>query len=200
MVTNKGNYLGSKHWAAVNFMLKKRIKNRILCELAELGIALVIAAVVFFVSFNFVARTGYVNGLSMEPTLFHGETVFINKAAYWFKKPVLGDIVAFPYPRDPEKQLIKRVIGTAGDEIDFVNGIIYLNGELLPPEYRMDTGGGHTVPFPLIVPDGTVFVLGDNRWASEDSRYREVGCIPIGDLTGKVPFRLYPFNQFGLLK
>jgi signal peptidase I len=178
----------------------KRIKNRYLREAAELAAALVIAAAVFFVVYNYVARTGLVNGVSMEPTLSQGEIVLINKMAYRLTSPALGDIIAFPHPSDPSKQLIKRVIGVPGDEIDYIGGIVFLNGELLPEEYRMDARGGYSVGFPLIVPEGTIFVLGDNRWASEDSRYREVGCIPIGDLVGKIPIRFWPLARFGLLR
>jgi len=181
-------------------MFKKYIKNKYLREIVEFIVALAIASAVFFVVYNYVGRTGLINGASMEPTLVNGEVVLINRLAYTFSEPKLGDIVAFPHPRDAEKQLIKRVIGTAGDEIDYFNGIVYLNGELLPPEYRMDTGGSYSVQFPLVVPDGMIFVLGDSRWASEDSRYREVGNVDINNLTGKIPFRFWPLNRFGRLK
>jgi signal peptidase I len=178
-------------------MLKKRIKNKILLNIVETLIALAIALAVFFVVFNYVARTGTVGGISMEPTLHHGEWVFINRLAYKIGKPKLGDIIGFPRPSDNDELLIKRVIGVAGDSVDYIGGVVFLNGELLPEEYRMESGGGYSMAFPLTVPEGSVFVLGDNRWASEDSRYIEVGLIDIDTIIGKVPFRLFPFDKFG---
>jgi signal peptidase I len=178
-------------------VLKRHIKNKILLNVVETVISLAIALAVFFVVFNYVARTGTVGGVSMEPTLYHGEWVFINRLAYKIGKPKLGDIIAFPHPSNPGMLLIKRVIGVAGDSVDYIGGTVFLNGEELPEEYRMEPGGGYSVAFPLTVPEGTVFVMGDNRWASEDSRYLEVGCVELSSVIGKVPFRLFPFDKIG---
>ncbi|MDR1706276.1 MAG: signal peptidase I [Clostridiales bacterium] len=180
-------------------MLKRHIKNKILLNVVETIIALAIALAVFFLAFNYVARTGTVGGVSMEPTLRHGEWVFINRLAYKLGKPKLGDIIAFPHPSGGERLLIKRVIGVAGDTVDYFGGYVFLNGAELPEEYRMEPGGGHTVAFPLTVPEGTIFVLGDNRSLSEDSRYLEVGCVDLKTVIGKVPFRLFPLNKIGPL-
>jgi len=181
-------------------MLMSRIKNKLIREIVEFAIAAAIAAAVFFVVFNFVARTGRVNGVSMEPTLSHGEIVVINRMAYWFNEPRMGDIIAFPDPENTDRHLIKRVVGVGGDEIDYINNVVFVNGEVLPPQYRMLDEGGRSVPFPLIVPEGEVFVLGDNRWASKDSRYVEVGNIPVSEITGRIPVRIWPISMIGSLR
>jgi signal peptidase I len=124
----------------------------------------------------------------------------------------MGDIIAFPNPNpdasNPESQYIKRVIGPPGDiVITYEKGIIYIDGEPLPPEYQMSAGEDahdHDIVFPHYHKycGDAVFVLGDNRGRaqSHDSRFANVGCIPVSNITGKVPFRFYPFSGFGVIR
>jgi len=181
-------------------VFKRRIKNKILREVVEYAFALAIAAVVFFVVYNYVARTGIVDGVSMNDTLRHGQIVVINKVAYWFNEPRQGDIVTFPDPENPERHLIKRIVAVSGDEVDFIAGYVFVNGIPLAEEFGAAGSGVGSVRFPHTVAEGAVFVLGDNRIQSKDSRFIEVGDIPVEDITGRVTFRLLPFRDFGMIR
>jgi len=101
------------------------------------------------------------------------------------------------------KPLVKRVIAKGGDtvDIDVEQGLVYVNGEALDepyvPEGTLSTGN---VEFPLTVPEGTLFLMGDNRQHSTDSRSSDVGFIDERDILGKVVLRIYPFNKIGLIE
>lgn len=157
---------------------------------------------------NFVLGTVLVKGSSMEPNFYHGDLVFIEKLSTRFGSPQRGDVVIcrLNEPDGPEENIIKRVIGLPGDEIDIVwNGdsedveyFLYLNGELVEEPFLgepMMTAGNQEYPY--IVEDGSYFVMGDNRNASSDSRRSSIGAIARKDLIGRVIFRLYPFDSFG---
>ena len=134
---------------------------------------------------------------SMEPTLYENDYLIISKQAYTiFGEPRRGDIVVFPHNVGHLKELyIKRVIGLPGEKITIENGIVLINGEALEERY---TKNGITTGElnGYLVPAGKVFVLGDNREVSVDSRSKEVGCIAIKDITGKALIRVYPFREF----
>ncbi len=129
-------------------------------------------------------------GTSMSPTLQDGEIICCIKTSDF--EP--GDIVAFYYNN---KILVKRVIGSAGDwvNIDY-NGTVYVNEELLYEPYVMDKALGESdIKFPYQVPDGKVFVLGDHRSTSVDSRHTAVGCVSQEQIVGKIFVRLWPLNK-----
>ncbi len=163
---------------------------------------LVLLIVVIVVLRN-VMGTVLVKGSSMEPNFYHGDFVFINKLSTSLGTPKRGDVVICRM-EDEGKNLIKRIIGLPGDEIDIrekVDGetyTLYRNGEAVTEEYikePMDSKG--TQEYPYTVPENSYFVMGDNRNASSDSRRESVGAIAKKDLMGKVVFRLYPFSDFG---
>lgn len=133
-------------------------------------------------------------GSSMSPTLEAGEIVLSRKNANF----VPGDIVAFYYNN---KILIKRVIGTAGDWIDITeDGTVYVNGEALEEPYLTEKAlGDSNIEYPYQVPEGRVFVLGDHRSTSVDSRNTAVGCIAQEMIVGKVFFRVWPLNRIRTL-
>lgn len=137
---------------------------------------------------------------SMEPTLYQDDYLIISKQAYTiFGEPRRGDIVVFPHDEGDVTELyIKRVIGLPGEKITIENGIVLINGEAIEERY---TKNGVTLGDvkDYLVPAGKVYVMGDNREVSVDSRTDEVGCIAIKDITGKALIRVYPFGEFGLL-
>jgi signal peptidase I len=137
---------------------------------------------------------------SMEPTLYENDYLIISKQAYTvFGEPRRGDIVVFPHNDGDTKELyIKRVVGLPGEEITIDNGIVFINGEPLEERY---TKNGVTLGDvqDYLVPEGEVYVLGDNREVSIDSRSESVGCVDIDDITGKALIRVFPFGKFGLL-
>ena len=166
----------------------REIKSWILSLFAAVAIALCIR---FFV-FEFVR----VDGPSMEPTLYTDEYVFMEKVTYWFRKPQRGDIVICSFPNSSESY-VKRVIGIPGDVIEVKNGVLYINGSA---NYDYDFWNKTPiekppVPNPITVPENCVFVMGDHRNQSNDSRYPEIGPIPYDKILGKAEFVIWPFDK-----
>lgn len=131
-------------------------------------------------------------GNSMTPTLQDGEILFSLKTADF--KP--GDIVAFYYNN---KILVKRVICSAGDWVDITeDGTVYVNGEILEEPYLAEKAlGDCNIELPYQVPDGRVFVMGDHRSTSVDSRNTAVGCVADEQIVGKILFRIWPLKRLG---
>lgn len=149
---------------------------------------IVVAAVAVLISMLFLPVLR-VTGTSMTPTFMNDELVICNKRGN-FKS---GDIVAFYFNN---KILLKRVIGTAGDVIDIKeDGTVYLNGEVLDEPYVNEKALGECdIKLPYQVPDNRVFVMGDHRSTSIDSRSTSVGCIADEYIIGKVILRIWPFK------
>jgi len=154
---------------------------------------LVVAAVAVLISMLFLPVLR-VTGTSMTPTLQNDELVICNKTGNFAP----GDIIAFHYNN---KILLKRVIGTAGDWIDMKeDGTVYLNGERLEEPYVDELAYGECdLEFPYQVPDNRIFVMGDHRSTSVDSRSSTVGCVADEYIIGKVFLRLWPWEQIGLI-
>ncbi len=171
-------------------------------QFKEWLVAIVVALAAYLVITNFVFKVANISGISMEPTLKHAETVYINRLVYVFSKPKKGDIIAFPYKGgNAPSDYVKRIIGLPGDEIDLRDYKFYVNGEPLDDAYSTEyvTAMGD-VRFPVTVPEGSYFVLGDNRNLSNDSRYLSVGCVNKSDIYGKVSLRILPISVFGVIK
>ena len=179
-------------------MIKNRIASPIIRSLLEWALAIGLAVLLFFVLRMFVFRVAHVSGDSMLPTLRDGDMLILNRAAVVFGELHVGDIVAFPYPDNPSEHHIKRVIGVSGDVVDLVDGVFLRNGEPLGDPFSYDivwsTGN---MPFPVTVEEGRLFVLGDNRNESKDSRDASVGTISNSDVIGRVLVRVWPFGDFG---
>jgi signal peptidase I len=156
---------------------------------------LVLAGILFLV-INTVSARIRVDGYSMEPTLKTGEFVFVNRLIYKLGSPSHGDVIVFRYPRDPEQEFIKRVIGLPGDRVQIERGQVMVNGQVLtepyisaPPAYRLDE---------VRVPENQLFVLGDNRNNSSDSH--QWGMVPMEDVIGKAVLVYWPPDRMGLIK
>ncbi len=135
-----------------------------------------------------------INGASMAPTLNEGEIVILRQT----KDIETGDLVGFYYGG---KILLKRAIGSAGDYIDIdEEGNVYVNNEMISEPYLEEKKLGRCeLDFPYQVPEGMIFVLGDNRAVSIDSRIKAIGCVEDGQIVGKVAFRAWPFARIGSL-
>ncbi|WP_182440746.1 MULTISPECIES: signal peptidase I [Clostridia] len=136
-------------------------------------------------------------GVSMTPRLVEGDRLVYRKLSY---EPQRGDVVICRTGKGFEYELVKRIIGIPGDkiEIDASSGLVHVNDEVLDEPYC--SGGTYLlgdISYPLTVPPGQYFVMGDNRQESIDSRYSEIGTIEEDKIDGQVIFRIYPFNKIG---
>ena len=131
-------------------------------------------------------------GGSMTPTLQDGQIVFSVKTSDWEQ----GDILAFYYNN---KILIKRVIAGPGDWVNITeDGTVYVNDVMLEEPYVAELSlGGSDITYPYQVPDGKIFVMGDHRATSVDSRHTAVGCVAQEQIVGKIIFRIWPLGEIG---
>ena len=152
---------------------------------------IVVAAIAVMIS-TMIMPVLRVTGTSMTPTLQNDQVIICNKLAECQK----GDVVAFYYNN---KVLIKRVIGVAGDVIDISgDGVVSVNGEPLDEPYVSELALGECdIELPYQVPDNRIFVMGDHRSVSIDSRSTSGGCVAIENVIGKVLLRVYPIDSFG---
>ncbi|MCI6026145.1 MAG: signal peptidase I [Oscillospiraceae bacterium] len=166
-------------------------------ELYEWIESAVLAVVFVILLFTFGARTSVVSGSSMIDTLHDGDMLFISR---WGFSADQGDIVVVTKPYEDNEPIIKRIVATEGQrvDIDFVEGIVYVNGEALDEPYtHTPTNRHYDMEFPLTVPEGHVFVMGDNRNGSYDSRASEIGFVDTRYVLGKAYLRVFPFDALG---
>jgi signal peptidase I len=172
----------------------------------EYAEALVMAVLLALFIRTFVVQAFKIPSGSMKPTLEIGDHLLVNKFIYGLRVPFVGarvfdfnspqreDVIVFVYPQDPSKDFIKRVKALPGERVEIRNKQVYINGERLedPYGYFEDTSGSMRNPRDnlrsFVVPEGHVFVMGDNRDYSHDSRFW--GPVPIDDILGKA-FILY---------
>ena len=145
-----------------------------------------------------VFRIVVVSGTSMNMTLLDGDYLLLLSNTF-YREPKPGDIIVVSKDSfDDGAAFVKRVIATEGQtvDIDFQQGIVYVDGVALVEPYinNLTTTSGD-MKFPLVVEDGCVFAMGDNRGISKDSRYSDIGQIDARDILGKAIFRLYPFDE-----
>lgn len=166
-------------------------------EIKDWIISILIAIVLAFFIRYFIVELYMVEGPSMRPTLVNGERLIVNKFIYRFKQPERGEVLVFRYPRDPSRDFIKRVIGVAGDTIEIKDSRVFLNGQLLNESYILERTRG-TYP-PVTVPEGHIYVMGDNRNNSEDSRFKDVGFVPLELVKGKAITVFWPLDHIKTL-
>ncbi|MFV0520617.1 MAG: signal peptidase I [Lachnospirales bacterium] len=170
------------------------IKNKTLREvLKNVTLFILVILIVLFIR-EYVFRVVISNGDSMSPNISHKDVLITSMLPYVFGEPEVGDIVIFPYQENENDKFIKRVVAKGGDEVDLINGVFYINGEKLEDDFNHDITNTGNLIYPYKIPEGTYFCLGDNRNASKDSRFLEVGTMKESDFMGKVLFRIYPFN------
>lgn len=148
----------------------------------------------------FVVQSFVVQGQSMEPTLHNGERLFVNKFIYRFTEPKRGDIIVLTPKGAPKTKYIKRVIGLPGDTVTIENKQVRVNGEVLKEDYVDVLVGENYGTYK--VPEGHVFVLGDNRHfrASSDSRFAQpVGYVDYDSISGKAAVVYWPVTRIRLL-
>lgn len=166
-------------------------------EIRDWVISIAVAVALAMFIRTFVVELYLVDGPSMMPTLEHQQRLVVNKFIYKMRAPERGEILIFQYPRDKSRDFIKRVIAVPGDTIEIKEHNVYVNGELQNEDYilaksRMD--------YPkTTIPEGHVFVMGDNRNNSEDSRFPDVGFVPYDLLKGKAMLVFWPLSAWKTL-
>ncbi len=157
-----------------------------------------LVAVFSFAFRGFVAEARFIPSESMEPTLHVGDKLYVEKITYKVGDIERGDIVVFEAPEASQhkEDMIKRVIALPGETVEIRGGIVYVNGQALDEPYEAEKPASD---FPkMVVPENNLFVMGDNRNNSLDSRFW--GTLPIENVIGKAFVRYYPFNQIGVLQ
>ncbi len=183
-------------------MIRFMIKAVIEFVMGILETAVFIASI-FLVFYLFIVQPNQVKGVSMENTFHSGEYIFTSKISYKFAPIKRGDIVIFKSPKNNEVELIKRVIALPGDTVMIQNETVYVNNEPIVEKYiknptQLIPGGAVEEGVPIEITDGFLFVMGDNRGGSSDSR--EFGPVPESLLVGQVIFRYFPFSEMGVIK
>jgi signal peptidase I len=195
-------------------MTKEKIKNKgkLKSKMYEYAEAIIIAILIAIVVRTFVVQAFKIPSRSMVPTLLVGDHILVNKFIYGVKVPFLrntiipvtnpqrGDIVVFIYPNDRSKDFIKRVIGVSGDKIEIKNKIIFINGKQYSDAYGIYSDNviypGSMQPRdnfgPVTVPVKSLFVMGDNRDESADSRFW--GFVDLKDVEGKAFIIYFSLN------
>src|SRR5437016_6932029 len=158
--------------------------------LIAIGLALVIIV--------FLYQPVKVEGTSMAPLLSDQERIFINKFVYRFEPIQRGDVVVFWYPLDHSKSFIKRVVGLPGETVEIRQGVLYVNGKVIPEPYVPPQYEDNSDFAPLPVPKDHFFVLGDHRISSNDSRV--FGPVPSQFIYGRAVFAYWPVDHFGSLE
>lgn len=161
---------------------------------------LIFVFVLISILFTCFIRDANVSGSSMLPTLHNEDKVLLTNFNY---KPKTGDIIAANTEKLPEKRVIKRVIATEGQslEIDYTTGKVIVDGIIIEEEYTnaITRKSSNEYKFPYIIPENSIFVMGDNRAVSLDSRDAKLGLISKDDVIGKAQFVFYPFDRFTYL-
>jgi len=158
-------------------------------ELWDWTRSILIAIILALLIRMFLFEVFVVEGKSMYPTLQETERLMVNKIVYHFEEPGLGDVIVFEH--EPGRDFIKRVIGVEGDRVEIVQGRLYINNRALNEPYLND--GRHMYDYgPEIVPPGYLFVLGDHRQNSMDSRDPRVGFVSEECLKGRAFLIFWP--------
>ncbi|NTU88314.1 MAG: signal peptidase I [Actinobacteria bacterium] len=169
---------------------------------------LVMLAIAFALTWGikaFVVQPFQVPTGSMDPTIEIGNYILSEKITYYFDDIEQGQIVTFSDPTTDEQTLVKRCIATGGQTVDMVDGFVVVDGVQLDEPYThgkpsdpfTTTYVGVEISYPFLVPDGSIWVMGDNRTNSGDSRY--FGPIPVSSVSGHAFFTYWPFDEIGRL-
>lgn len=178
--------------------------NKVLKEMISTLFYLLFVLCVTWLLITYVGQRTEVDGASMEPTLYSGDNLIVDKITYRFKDPQRFDIIVFPFQYKEDTYYIKRIIGLPGETVQIDEaGTIYINGEALEENYgkqiiRPESIGRAREP--IVLGEDEYFVMGDNRNNSTDSRTEIVGNIKRKDIIGRAWVRIWPFSEFGVLK
>lgn len=178
--------------------------NKAMKEMINTLLYLLAVLCLTWIVIQFVGQRTEVDGSSMEPTLYNGDNLIVDKISYRFRDPERFDIIVFPFKYKEQTYYIKRIIGLPGETVQIdEQGNIYINGEVLMEGYGREVIRPECIGRarePVVLGEDEYFVLGDNRNNSSDSRTEIVGNIKREDIIGRAWMRLWPFERFGILK
>lgn len=172
------------------------MSKNILREIREWVISILVAVIIAIVIKSFLIDVIQVSGTSMLPYLRNNDRLVIEKVSMYMDSYKRGEIVIFKPTTEAKDIYIKRVIGLPGDKIDIKEGYVFVNNIKINENYLPSgtfTDIGNIEYSSLVVPENCLFVLGDNRTVSEDSRF--IGPVPVENIKGHAIFRVFPFNQ-----
>ena len=173
-----------------------RLKSKLVSLVYDGASIMYSAVIIIMVVFTFFFRIAGVIGPSMMPTLFDGDKLVVSA---FVKEPLPGDIIIVTQPNAFHEPIVKRIVAMSGQEvdIDFFKGLVYVDGKLLNETYvQGSTTDKFDINFPVTVPQGSVFVMGDNRNHSTDSRSSQIGFVDENYILGKVLGRIYPSGNW----
>ncbi|PTM59080.1 signal peptidase I [Desmospora activa] len=178
------------------FIPRSTRHNRESNEAWEWVQALAIAVILALVIRTFIFSPFSVSGPSMLSTLHNGDLVIVNKVIYHFHDPKPGEVIVFHASEN--KDYIKRVIAMPGQTVSAQNNVVRVDGESIDEPYI--DNGNRTADFgPVEVPPGHIFVMGDNRMNSSDSRDSSLGTVPLDQVVGRADVIFWPLEDFSLL-
>jgi signal peptidase I len=164
--------------------------------------ASIFAALLSLLIITFVVQAFYIPSGSMEPTLQVDDRILVSKFSYRIGRISRGDVVVFHYPLNPGKDFVKRVVALGGERVELRDGVVLINNQPISELYPTALAAGDractTNYGPQQVPQGQLFVLGDNRCNSEDSRF--FGFVPAGNVVGKALLVYWPPQRIGLVR
>ena len=155
---------------------------------------MLLGAAVVVLAHLFLVQISVVRGLSMSPSLQDGDRLVVDRVSYSVADVSRFDVVVLRYPRNPDIDFVKRVVGLPGDEVALRDGLLHVNGLALDEDFGHVADGSAAGSW--VVPQGKYFVLGDNRPISCDSR--EFGMVDHNSLKGKVRARFWPLDRIGV--
>ena len=165
-------------------------------------VSIIIAVALAFCIRTFLVEPYMVEGSSMYPTLVNHERLVVDKLSYFVTDPKKGEIVVFRFPKDQTRDFIKRVIAVGGDTVEMQQGKVFVNGKQLNETYiyHNDPKGKNISDYrKVVVPKDTIFVLGDNRNNSEDSRFADVDFVPLKLVKGEAVVAFWPVERWRML-
>jgi len=171
---------------------KKKVSSNLVKEIFNWIFGILASIFLAYVIVYCVGMTTSIIGVSMEPGLYKGQTIFVNRFVYRLFSPAVGDVVVFlPNGNQNSHYYVKRVVAASGDTVQIIDGILYVNGESTEAEEDYDKMADAGIAVnEITLQSGEYFVLGDNRNNSEDSRSANIGVVKEDDIIGKAWFHL----------
>lgn len=158
----------------------------------------IVLSLIIFLLIRQVIQNYRIESHSMQPNFYEGQFILVNKLAFKLGEPERGEVIVFHNPNNVEEDYIKRVIGLPGDTVEIRDQTVYINGEVLTEPYQINAFRPDEYFPPTVIAPETLFVMGDNRNNSSDSR--RIGAIPEELIVGQAWLRVWPMDQWGMIQ